>query len=165
MSPRGLHSKIVYEILPKVAERLEKEGVISAYDRKQFRIPLVKGLPEIRINPDLVVYLLDNRKVVVEITNPGKPKRFIGELVYPHFLSYFKGIEAAIVFVLPYGLGKTQESRGMVQQIGLDLFFEKQILYIPVHLDAKTPEAIEVFLYHFLYHSLTDYQRLGRFLE
>ena len=164
MSPRGLHGKIVYEILPKVAERLKKEGVISSYDRKQFSIPLVKGSVPITINPDLVVYLPDNRKVVVEITNPRKPKRFIGELVYPHFLGYLKRIEAAIVFVLQYG-SPIQRNRGMVQQIGLDLFFEKQIPSIPVHLDAKTPEAIEVFLYHFLYHSLTDYQRLGRFLE
>jgi len=94
------HGKIVKETLPSFAERLEKEAVISAYDRHPFKIPLVEGWPPIKIIPDLVVYLPNGEKVLVEIANPRDPKRFLGEIVYPHLLRYHKKITKAIIFVL-----------------------------------------------------------------
>lgn len=96
----SLHDKIVREILPNFAERLKKESVISAYDRHPFKIPLVENRPPIRIIPDLVMYLPNGEKVLVEIANPRESKRFVGEIVYPYILGYYKKIAKAIIFVL-----------------------------------------------------------------
>lgn len=157
MARTSSHHKAVYEILPQFAERLKKNGVISAYDRKQFRIPLVKGLPEIRINPDLVLYLPDKVKVLVEVANPCSPKRLIGEIVYPHILGHFKLIESAIVFILPSRKGRKID-RSIHQEMALDQFFGKTIPSILLPFDPNDPEEA----YSLLYHALTSYQQFIR---
>jgi len=155
------HYKMVKQILPQTAEKLEGEGVISAWDSKaQFRIQ-IGSLDPIIIKPDLVVHLPDKkkeRKVLVEVVNPIKPKRFVGELIYPHFLGYFKEIEAAIFLVLPRKVQLLDRSK--VQELTLDLFLEKQIAYIATPL--RNPEDREE-TYYILYDHLTDYQSLGSF--
>jgi len=80
------HSEIVTKVLPSLAEKLRGEGVISSYDRRPFRIQLFDDTPAFRINPDLVLYMPDERKVLIEVANPRDPKRFIGELLYPQIL-------------------------------------------------------------------------------
>jgi uncharacterized protein YlzI (FlbEa/FlbD family) len=97
---RGLHGRIVYEILPRLAERLKREGLISDYDRKQEKTEISNDFPEIRMNPDLILHTSNGKKILVEVANPKDPKRFIGELVYPKMLLWRKKITAAIVFVL-----------------------------------------------------------------
>jgi len=72
---------------------LEKEGIISSHNRRPFKIPLVKGWPPIKIIPNLVVHLPNGEKVLVEIANPRDPKRFLGEIVYPHLLRHHKKIK------------------------------------------------------------------------
>jgi len=80
------HSEIVTKVLPSLAEKLRGEGVISSYDRRPFMIQLFDDKPAFRINPDLVLYMPDERKVLIEVANPRDPKRFIGELLYPQIL-------------------------------------------------------------------------------
>jgi len=96
---RDLHKKIVDEILPRLAEKLKQEGIISDYNRRQEKIPF-ETLPEIKINPDLVLDLPNRKKIIIEVANPKDPKRFIGELIYPKILIYYERITAAMVFVL-----------------------------------------------------------------
>jgi len=119
-----VHSKIVDEILPHFAEKLKREGVISNHDRKPFTIPLAKDWPPFRIKPDLVLYLHDKKKVLVEIANPEKPKRFIGEIVYAHLLGHFKDIAAAIIFVLP--IKGQRPTRGIVQNMMLHFILKER---------------------------------------
>lgn len=159
MALRSLHKRTVDEILPEFAERLKKEGVISAYDhQKQLRIRLVKDSQPIKIIPDLTLSLLGRGKVVVEVVNPDKAKRFIGEIVYPHILGNLGMIEAAIFFVLPTPKSRKCE-RAMIQEMTLHLFFEKQLPFIVIYLDTNKPEET----YYILHDSLIDYQRLGKF--
>lgn len=94
------HSKIVDEILPRLAEKLKREGMISDYSHKQEPIKISENLPEIRINPDLVLDLPNGKKILVEVVNPKDPKRFIGELIYPGILIHQKRIVATLFFVL-----------------------------------------------------------------
>lgn len=117
MTRRGLHSKIVREILPRLAERLKGEGVISSYDRKPFIVRLLDHMPPFRIAPDLVLHVYDKGKVLIEIANPRDPKRFVGELVYPLVLGHFNEIVAAIIFVLQ----QSSTERGMIQNFVLHL--------------------------------------------
>jgi len=118
---RGLHGIIVYEILPRLAEKLKREGLISDYDRKQEKIEISKDFPEIRINPDLILHTSNGKKILVEVANPKDPKRFIGEVIYPKMLLWRKKITAAIVFVLNPQEQKTHE-RSLSQTHMLDEF-------------------------------------------
>ena len=120
------HGKIVGEILPRFAEKLKKESVISAYDRHPFKIPFVESWPSIKIIPDLVIHLPNGEKVLVEIANPKDPKRFVGEIVYPQILGYYKEIVAAIVFVL-HPQKRKVHTRSMIQRMALAQFLRKQI--------------------------------------
>jgi len=157
---KSQHYKIVYEILPNLAKRLEKEGVISAWNRKQFKIFLARDSEPIIIRPDLVLHLPDQRRVLAEVINPKKkPKRFVGELVYPHILGHFRRIEAVIFFVLSHGIKVQKMERSMTQEMALSRFFKKTIPDIAIHSDFSQPEE----LYRILKHSLTDYQRMGKF--
>lgn len=152
MSPRGLHSKIVYEILPNVAERLKKEGLISSYDRKSFIIQPAKEWAPLTVKPDLVLHLSDKRKVLVEIANPGDPKRFMGELVYPYILGYHHEIDAAMVFVLQrYPREDLVHERGFTEKMLLDEILIHEIRIIGASLyDHKTEDFIYGTLKHFL---------------
>lgn len=77
--------------------RLKQEGIILDHDNKQIKI---KNLPEIRINPDRILHLSNGKDILVEVVNPEKPKRFIGELIYAKMLIHYKKIVAAMFFVL-----------------------------------------------------------------
>jgi hypothetical protein len=96
-----LHDDIVDVILPRIAERLKKEGLISNYDKEQFEIPSfheeVKG---VTINPDLVLHHPNGDKILVEVANLKDPKRFVGEIVYPAILQKAQQIRASLVFVI-----------------------------------------------------------------
>ena len=136
----SLHGKIVREILPGFAERLKKEEVISAYDRHPFSIPLVEDQPPIKIIPDLVVHLPNRGKVLVEIANPRDPKRFLGEIVYPHFLGYHKKITKVIIFVLHDPEHQPIHDRSFSQKMMLTQIFGRLTPTIMAswHRDEKT---------------------------
>ncbi len=119
------HGKIVKEILPSFAEKLKEEAVISAYDHHPFKIPLVEGWPPITIVPDLVFHLPNGEKVLVEIVNPRDPKRFLGEIVYPHLLRHHKKIAKAIIFVIHDLEQQEIHDRGFGQIMLLNLVLEK----------------------------------------
>ena len=96
----SLHKKIVKKILPYIARRLKREELIADFDDKEFKIPLFEQSEPIRIRPDLVLHLPDGNKVLVEVANSDKAKRFVGELVYPYILEHRKEINAFFMFVL-----------------------------------------------------------------
>lgn len=102
MTPKeNLHYIIENDILPRIAERLKKEGLISSYDKKQFNIPSHdKEVKPITITPDLVLHHPNGDKILVEVANPEDPKRFVGELVYPAILKKYEQIRASLVFVI-----------------------------------------------------------------
>lgn len=117
------HGKIVREILPSFAEKLKKEAVISSYDHHPFTISLVEDRPPIKIIPDLVIHLPNKEKVLVEIANPRDPKRFLGEIVYPHLLGYHKKIAKVIIFVLHDREHQKIHDRGFDQKTMLTQIF------------------------------------------
>lgn len=125
MEQKSSHSKIVREILPRFAEKLKREAIISAYDRHPFTISLLEDRPPIRIIPDLVIHLADGRKVLVEIANPRDPKRFLGEMLYPHILGYYKEITDVIIFVLHDREHQKLHDRGFDQKTILTQIFGK----------------------------------------
>ena len=102
MTPKeSLHYIIENVYLPRIAERLKKEGLISSYDKKQFSIPSFdKEIKFIKITPDLVLHRPNGDKILVEVANPEDPKRFVGELVYPAILKKDEQIRASLVFVI-----------------------------------------------------------------
>lgn len=95
--------------------------------------------PPFTIYPDMVLYVPEKGKVLIEIANPRSAKRFIGEMVYPQILGHFKKIVAAIIFVLPSG--KTKAYRGMVQNQALHLICEKQIPTVTIGWPGEPEEA------------------------
>jgi len=98
---KSLHYIIETEILPNVAERLKKEGLISSYDNERFIIPSFdKEVKSIEIRPDLVLHCPNDDKILVEVANPEDPKRFVGEIVYPAILKKDGQIRASLVFVI-----------------------------------------------------------------
>jgi len=103
---RSLHDKIIYDILPRFAEKLKQEEMISSYDREPFKIQLKKeimpDLPPLEIKPDCILYLPNGNRFLVEVVNPKDPKRFMGEIKFIHLLSEHKLIESAFLYVLPY---------------------------------------------------------------
>lgn len=129
-----VHNKAV-ERLRHVAERLKKEGVISDYNWKQFKIPSTEVIdlnyPTLRINPDLVLYVPEKGKILVEVANPRDAKRFIGEVIYPYILVHFERVAGAIVFALPPQKGskapKEGPERGIIQKWALHKIRPKQI--------------------------------------
>lgn len=152
MALKDLHNKIVDKILPQCAERLRKQGVISAYDREYFKIQPVKEWARVEIRPDLVLHLPDKRKVLIEIANPEKPKRFIGELVYPHILGHHDEIGAAILFILQrYPEEDQVHERGFVERALLDQIIKHKIRIIGISLyDHEPGDVIYKTLKHFL---------------
>jgi len=93
---------------------------------------------------------------------PKSPKRFIGELISPHFLVYSKEVDTAIVFVLPYGEDrKVQQifNRPLVQDIALGQNVISSPKIITIHLDISKPEKT----CYILYDSLKDYQAQRKF--
>lgn len=102
MKRKNLHDEIVKNILPRFAEKLKAEGLISKHNRALFTIKLFKDWEAIRIRPDRLLHLQDGRRVLVEIVNPKDPKRFIGEIIYAHMLKHCNTIFGAVFFVLPH---------------------------------------------------------------
>lgn len=98
----NLYTKIVSGILPKFATNLKEEGLISNYDRNPFKIRLHEDFPPFEIRPDLVLSVSNGKRVLVEVVNPKDPKRFFGELIYPHILGSKKQIACALFFILPH---------------------------------------------------------------
>lgn len=161
----SLHHKTVYKIFPEFAKKLKEEGMISKWDRDQFKIKLVKDWEPIRVNPDLTLHVPNRGKVVVEIVNPSRdPKRFIGELVYPHILGNLGKIQAAMFWVLRF---KTRKStRAITQQLSLGRFFKKTIPDIVLYLRASDLEKIDSNydeIYRVFKGSVGDYKRKGKF--
>ena len=148
-----LHGKIVREILPSFAEKLKKEGVISAYDRHAFTIPFLEGRTPLKIIPDLVIHLPNREKVLVEIANPRDPKRFLGEMVYPQFLGYYKKIAKAIIFVLHDRERQRIHDRGFAQITMLSEIFGK---LTPSHIASWSRD--EKTAYHNLKYILKRFQ-------
>lgn len=136
------HGKIVREILPSFAEKLKKEAVISAYDRHPFTISLFEDRPPIKIIPDLVIHLPNGEKVLVEIANPRDPKRFLGEILYPHLLGYHKKITKVIIYVLRDPEHQRKHDRAFCQ-IMLTEIFGKQV---GCHMASWCPD--EKIAYH-----------------
>lgn len=116
-----------------------------------------EGWETVRVNPDLVFYVPDRGKVVVEIVNPEKPKRFIGEIVYPHILGSLGLIGGAIFFVLPSPRTRKSE-RAMAQEMSLHRFLKKTVPDIAIYLNGNPEEVYRIFRL-----SIIDYQRMGKF--
>jgi hypothetical protein len=106
-----LHKKIVGEILPRLAARLKKEGIISDHDNKQIKL---ENLPKFKIKPDHILHLSNGKKILVEVVNPDESKRFIGELEYAKILIHFQKITAALFFVL-YPENQWRQERSLDQ--------------------------------------------------
>lgn len=105
---KNLHDRIVEDILPSFAQELQKEGVISSFNRETFRIEMEQlflnsSFPAFVIIPDLLLILPDKKRFLVEIVNPRDPKRLMGELASVQFLGFHNLIDAAMVFLLPRG--------------------------------------------------------------
>ena len=124
----NVHYRTVYRILPEFAEKLKEEGLVSRWDRNEFKLKLVKNWEPIRVHPDLTLHVPNRGKVVVEVVNPNsEPKRFIGELVYPQILGNLGRIQAAMFLVLH---SKSRKSmRTITQQLSLDRFFSKKTIH------------------------------------
>lgn len=122
----NLHDKIVKEVLPRFVERLKAEGIDFTDDRKSFTIYTAEDLPPITIYPDLILHMGGGQKILIEVANPKDPKRFMGELVFPHILGYCKKIDAAIIFVLHFAKKQRSQIRSMVQVVQLYQFLESQ---------------------------------------
>ncbi|KYK37507.1 MAG: hypothetical protein AYK18_09835 [Theionarchaea archaeon DG-70] len=159
------HYKTVYRILPEFAKKLKDEGVISHYDRKQIKIELMKNWDPIKFNPDLVLHVPNRGKVVVEIVNPnGEPKRFMGELIYPHILGHLRRIQAAMLWVLHSKSGKSK--RAATQQISLERFLKETIPATAYYWRASDLENIDLNrdqLYHVFKKAVIDYKKNGKF--
>jgi hypothetical protein len=100
---KSLHQEIVEETLPRFAEHLQQEDVISGYNRKSFKIKSKESFPPFVIKPDLVLVLADKKRFLVEVVNPRDPKRLMGELACVQLLGFHNLIDAALVFLLPLG--------------------------------------------------------------
>jgi len=101
LSKASLHAEIVGSTLPRFAESLKKEGVISDYSTESFTIESSRDFPPLVIKPDIVLVLPDGKKFVVEVVNPKDPKRLMGELASVQLLGLYDLIQAAFVFLLP----------------------------------------------------------------
>ena len=59
--------------------------------------------------------------MLVEIANPRDPKRFLGEIVYPHLLRHHKKIKKTIIFILHDRERQKIHDRGFSQIMMLNL--------------------------------------------
>lgn len=111
------HEKIVSEILPRFAGKSKDEGVISSYHKHSFQLltPTSGDWPSITINPDLVIVMPDGENILVEVASPRDPKRFLGEIVYPHILAAQNQIDRAIVFLSHGKLSEHKTTIGFMQ--------------------------------------------------
>jgi len=142
-------------IVKGVADELKGEELISDWDTKQFKIDLKEWKP-FTVNPDLTLHVPGKRKILVEIINPEKPKRYIGEILYAHILGSFQKIGAVVFLVLPRG---EKSQRAMVEQILLNnLFIRKTISHLPIYLDPTDKDTI----YMVLKDSVTTYRKKGK---
>jgi hypothetical protein len=96
----NMHGEIVSKIIPRFAERLKKEQVISDYGRQHFEIRVFNAWCPVKIRPDLILFMSNSERILVEVANPRDPKRFIGELVYPRLLGCCEQISAVFIFIL-----------------------------------------------------------------
>jgi len=85
----------------RIEKCMHAEGVISDYSKESFRIESREDFPALVIKPDIVLILPDGKKFVVEVVNPRKPKRFMGELASVQLLGLYDLIHGAFVFLLP----------------------------------------------------------------
>ena len=91
------------------------------------------------------------------VNSNSEPKRFMGELVYPHILGSLGLIGGAIFFVLP-SPGSRKSERAMVQEMSLHRFFKKTVPHIAIYLDGNLKEEYRIFKL-----SIIDYQQMGKF--
>jgi hypothetical protein len=113
---KKLHDQIVDEFLPQFAKRLKAEGIISNSNRRPFKLHVLDSLSPFVIKPDRVFYLLDGRKVLIEVASLRDPKRFMGELTYAEILLQKRLISAALFYVIgEHGSRKSQE-RSLVEK-------------------------------------------------
>lgn len=100
-----LHNRIVNGVLPRFAEKLKIEGLVSNYNRSSFNINADHFAEKFffSIRPDLVLILRDDAKFLIEIVNSRDPKRLLGEIVYAQILGSHKLIDGGILFLLPTG--------------------------------------------------------------
>jgi hypothetical protein len=128
---KSLHYTIVYEILPRLAKKLKEEGLISDYDRKQQKVKMFKDSDPLRMNPDLILYTSNGKRILIEVANQKDPKRFIGELIYPKIILWRKNITAALIFVLQPKERETPKRRklGVVRSLS-----QIHILYEFLHM-------------------------------
>jgi hypothetical protein len=119
----NLHDRIVQKVLPKLAQELQKEKVISSYTRQSLKIETQETFserffPPFVIKPDLLLILPNNKRLLVEVVNPEEAKRFIGELVYAKILIHFQRITAALFFVLnPENQGRHERSLSQIHAL------------------------------------------------
>lgn len=100
-SKENLHYIIEHDVLPRIARRLKKEGLILSYDKEQFNVASFdEEVKSMTITPDLVLHCPNGDKILVEVANPRDPKRFLGEMVYPAILKHNDQIRASLVFVI-----------------------------------------------------------------
>lgn len=76
MTKKSMHQDIVEATLPRFAKNLKREGIISDYNRKSFRLEGVTLIRKhtFKIRPDLLLILPDRKRFLVEIVNPKDPK-------------------------------------------------------------------------------------------
>jgi len=152
----NLHKETVKK-LREFADELKGEGLISDWDKEQIRVE-IQGWEPFRVNPDLALHVPNRGKVLVEIVNPEKPKRYLGEILYAHIMGSLRLIGAAIFFILPSPKSRKSQ-RAMVEEILLHRFLKKTLSTIPIFLDTSNlGEMYRIFRF-----SIVDYRRMGKF--
>lgn len=139
---KSRHQLLVDETLPRFAEDLQREGIITSYHRNRFDVDTFKCFTPFKIRPDLVVVLADGRQFLVEIVPQRDIKRFLGELTCIQFLGRERTADAAIIFLLP----KNRNSK--VPAMGVRLLPSRKVSAI---LPQKTPSMV------FLWSSREDF--------
>ncbi len=119
MPQESEHNHIVKKVLPRIAEKLKEEGIISSHDTEQIDFPLFENNKSLVIRPDRVLHLPNGDKVLVEVANQREPKRFVGEIVYPAILKKMNKIKASLVFVIGNrkSSGRSVKFRSMVSEL------------------------------------------------
>jgi len=113
-SNENLHYIIENDVLPRIARRLKKEGLILSYDKEQFNVASFdEEVKSMTITPDLVLHCSNGDKILVEVANPEDPKRLLGEIVYPAILRQDEQIQGSIVFVIG---DRKKHSRSLTQR-------------------------------------------------
>lgn len=117
---RRPHDELVEEVLPGMAEDLQREGMISAFTRHpSFKIPIGTisnqkfAMP---IHSDGQFTLPDGTKIVVEVVNPIDPKRLLGEYFYAAILRDYHPEVAGTLMLIMVSSGK-HENRYAQRQL------------------------------------------------